>query len=59
MLAKLSGFKTIQQTVTVKLDQIQLLDFKLSAGELTETVRVTATGVECLTDFPRGVYVKA
>ena len=26
--------------------------------EMSETVRVTATGVECLTDFPRGVYVK-
>ena len=27
--------------------------------EMSETVRITATGVECLTDFPRGVYVKA
>ncbi len=42
VVAKLPGFKAIQQEVTVKLDQITLLDFKLSAGELTETVRVTA-----------------
>ncbi len=42
ILAKLSGFKTIQQEITIKLDQIALLDFKLSEGELTETVRVTA-----------------
>ena len=27
--------------------------------EMSETVRVTATGVECLTDLPRGVFVKA
>ena len=26
--------------------------------ELSETTRVTATGVECLTSFPREVYVK-
>jgi Xaa-Pro dipeptidase len=27
--------------------------------EMSETVRITPTGVQCLTQFPRGLYVKA